>query len=166
MNLVSVFKESTPTQSARAAKDHLEASSDMQLHSFRKGRHLLSDINGRAVSCGREPGCLVKQHSEKMHVNWEVFNLDLNGRLTYTTRMNLVSVFNESTPTQSARAAKDRLEASSDMQLHSFRKGSHLLSDINGRAVSCGHESGCLVKQHSEKMHVNLADFNLDLNGC
>ncbi|GIY64009.1 hypothetical protein CEXT_580821 [Caerostris extrusa] len=133
MNLVSVFKESTPTQSARAAKDRLEASSDMQLHSFRKGRHLLSDINGRAVSCCPEPGCLVKQHSEKMHVNLET-------RLAYTIRMNLINAFKESTPTQSATAAVDRLEASSDMQLHSFRKGRHLLSDINGRAVSCGQE--------------------------
>ncbi|GIY55842.1 hypothetical protein CDAR_566311 [Caerostris darwini] len=146
MNLINVFKESTPTQFPRAAMDRLEASSDMQLHSFRKGRHLLSDINGRAVSCGREPGCL--------------------RRLTYTTRMNLVSEFKESTPTQSARAAKDRLEASSDMQLHSFRKGRHLLSDINGRAVSCGREPGCLVKQHSEKMHVNWEVFNLDLDWC
>ncbi|GIY64011.1 hypothetical protein CEXT_580831 [Caerostris extrusa] len=72
MNLVSVFKESTPTESARATMDRLEASLDMQLHSFRRGRHLLSDINSQ------EPEFLVKQHSETMHVNWEVFNLDLD----------------------------------------------------------------------------------------
>ncbi|GIY55849.1 hypothetical protein CDAR_566351 [Caerostris darwini] len=79
-------------------------------------------------------------------------------RLAYTTRMNLLSVFKESTPTQSVRAAMDRLEASSDVLLHSFRKGRHLLSDINGQ------EPECFVKQHSETMHVNLEVINLGLN--